>query len=186
MLIRKERIAGDVLLGVWRIEPQEGMTARESERHAVRSLLAELLQSEDYILEHNADGKPLLTFAQSPLQVSISHTKGYAAVLLSPTSVLGIDIERKSPRVKRVAERFLRDDELESLHSNTSVAEYLSFWCCKEALYKMFSEDHLGFHQMKISRLTSGKMMAENLLREISIEMHVEENEDYVMAFSCI
>lgn len=152
MLVSIENIADDVLLGLWKMEDEPSLKAREKEQKAVRELVAAMLQYKTSIGEssrtddtveitHEESGKPVL----DGWHISISHTKGYAAVLLSKNHEVGIDIEYVSERVKRIADRFLRPDE-----QAESVTDLLLHWCAKEAIYKLYSEQDLTFQQMKI------------------------------------
>ena len=102
----------DVRLGVWKIEEdvddfltsqaemhtifQQEIAAYKSqarrlEKLAVYSLLWNMV-NDCPIITHNADGKP---FVQGR-NISISHTKGYAAVMVSPHSEVAVDIEYRS------------------------------------------------------------------------------------------
>ena len=83
---------------------------RKSEWLSVRVLLKELTGSEPDILYHD-NGAPYLP--ESSLHISISHTKGFAAVLLSPNKPVGIDIEYRSERIHRIKSRFLSETEFE-------------------------------------------------------------------------
>lgn len=152
MLVSIENIADDVLLGLWKMEEEPSLKVREKEQKAVRELVAAMLQYKTSIGEssrtdepveitHEESGKPVL----DGWHISISHTKGYAAVLLSKSHEVGIDIEYVSERVKRIADRFLRPDE-----QAESVTDLLLHWCAKEAIYKLYSEQDLTFQQMKI------------------------------------
>lgn len=157
MLVSIENIADDVLLGLWKMEDEPSLKVREKEQKAVRELVAAMLQYKTSIGEssrtddtveigHKESGKPIL----KGWHISISHTKGYAAVLLSKNHEVGIDIEYVSDRVKRIADRFLRLDE-----QAESVTDLLLHWCAKEAVYKLYSEQDLTFQQMKIVDLQS-------------------------------
>ena len=152
MLVSIENIADDVLLGLWKMEEEPSLKVREKERKAVRELVAAMLQYKTSIGEssrtdepveitHEESGKPVL----DGWHISISHTKGYAAVLLSKSHEVGIDIEYVSERVKRIADRFLRPDE-----QAENTIDLLLHWCAKEAIYKLYSELDLKFQQMKI------------------------------------
>jgi 4'-phosphopantetheinyl transferase EntD len=152
MLVSIENIADDVLLGLWKMEDEPSLKVREKEQKAVRELVAAMLQYKTSIGEssrtddtveigHKESGKPIL----KDWHISISHTKGYAAVLLSKNHEVGIDIEYVSDRVKRIADRFLRPDE-----QAENTIDLLLHWCAKEAIYKLYSELDLTFQQMKI------------------------------------
>jgi len=105
-------------------------------RDAVVTLTEELLGYAAKI-EHTVDGAPYLV--GSALNISISHTKGYAAVILSEASMPGIDIEYPSERAWRLSKRFLGSEELEIIRESLSWKETLStlFWCAKETAFKI-------------------------------------------------
>lgn len=75
---------------------------RKLEWLSVRVLLYSMLQ-EDKEIGYSSEGKPHLTDNSS--FISISHTKGYVAVILSSVAPVGIDIEQYGQRVKRVYDR---------------------------------------------------------------------------------
>ncbi len=140
MLNSIEHIADDVLLGLWQIDVDNALSPRKNEQRAVQQLLT-AMTGDDAVITHEESGKPVL----EGWHISISHTKGYAAVLLSKSHEVGIDIEYVSERVKRIADRFLRPDE-----QAENTTDLLLHWCAKEAIYKLYSELDLTFQQMKI------------------------------------
>ena len=112
--------------------------SRKSEWLAVRVLLKELTGSEMSISYRNS-GAPYLP--DSALHISISHTKGFAAVLLSPDKPVGIDIEYCSERIHRIKSRFLSEDEFELLGVNPATDKLLVCWSAKETVYKMMGQN---------------------------------------------
>lgn len=157
-------------------------SSRRMEFLVVRALLKEML---GYVplLQHNEDGKPLLPDGMS---ISISHTRGYVAVILSDTENVAVDIEYYSDRVCRVADKFIRKDE----NVQNLMGEILC-WCSKETLYKLHSSDKLGFHEMRVdfsSQLFSapsyGKFNIENLKRKAVVEMCFMATETYIMTYA--
>ena len=110
---------------------------RKSEWLAVRVLLKELTGCEPDILYHD-NGAPYLQ--ESSSYISISHTKGFAAVLLSPNKPVGIDIEYHSERIYRIKSRFLSETEFELLGENPSTDKLLTCWSAKETVFKMLEQ----------------------------------------------
>ena len=92
---------GKVVIGLLEIE-----RGRQAENDGVHCVLTEMLGYEP-LVEHNEDGKPMI----EGYHISISHTLGYVAVILSRDYEVGVDIEYVSDRVNRISSRFLRDDE---------------------------------------------------------------------------
>ena len=121
---------------------------RRQEYLAVRALLVELSGGVLPEVSYDDNGRPWLPDGR---HVSFSHTDGYAAVLMSETEEVGVDIERRSERVARVARLFLRHDE-----KVLSVEEMLVAWSAKEAVYKLFSAQRLAFHEMRTGPLLGG------------------------------
>ncbi len=154
MLIYKD-INTKYTLGIWEItEPADSLLAllEENEadtlRHnyhsesrlreiaATRILLSQIIEKAAKI-EYLPSGKPYLI--DSPLNISISHTKGYAAVILSPKEHLGIDIEYISDRVKRIQNRFVSDKEY--IDPQNEIRHLLLHWSAKETMYKALSKE---------------------------------------------
>ena len=116
---------------------QHKSETRKAEWLAVRLLLKELMGKETNVLYRN-NGAPYLQ--DSSLHLSISHTKGFAAVLLSPYKPVGIDIEYNSERVHRIKSRFLSEDEFQLLGEHPKTHELLVFWSAKETAFKMMEQ----------------------------------------------
>ena len=123
---------------------------RKLEFLAIRALMYEMLRvngaskgllSHAGDFTHNGQGKPLFR----GYHVSISHTKGYAALILSKKSEVAVDIEYMSDRVERIASKFLRKDERAD-----SLDAKLVHWCAKETVFKLFSEENLLFEDMRV------------------------------------
>ena len=72
-----------VVIGLLEIE-----RGRQAEKDGVYCVLTEMLGYEP-LIEHNEDGKPMI----EGYHISISHTLGYVAVILSRDYELGVDIE---------------------------------------------------------------------------------------------
>ena len=116
---------------------QHKSESRKSEWLAVRLLLKALTGKETGISYHD-NGAPYLP--DSSLHLSISHTKGYAAVLLSADKPVGIDIEYNSERIHRIKSRFLSQDEFKLLGENPKTNELLVCWSAKETAFKMMEQ----------------------------------------------
>ena len=93
-------------------------SSRQLEYLAVRVLLRELMGGEFKILHHES-GKPYLDDSSS--RISISHTKGFVAVIVHPEKEVGIDIEYHSDRVKKVVGRFISSAEMSLIDEKVSV-----------------------------------------------------------------
>ena len=108
--------------------------SRKLERLAVRVLLYKMLGEEKEI-GYRSSGKPYL--ADGSASISISHTKGYVAVLLGgPEKEVGIDVECYGERVRKVAHKFVREDESVSWYKGTETWSLLLHWSAKETMFK--------------------------------------------------
>ena len=107
---------------------------RKAEWLAVRVLL-KVLTGRELTISYRESGAPFL--ADIPLYISISHTKGYATVLLSPQQPVGIDIEYRSERIHRIKSRFLNETDVELQGTKLSTDDLLVCWSAKETAFKM-------------------------------------------------
>ncbi len=85
-------------------------------------------------------GRPYLGVERKPL--SLSHCEGYVAAIHADISV-GIDVERISPRVQRIKNYFMQDEELDLLGEENEAL--ILAWSAKESIYKWLGEKHLGY-----------------------------------------
>lgn len=163
MPLFKKFDCGSAQCGMWRIDESEdqllallshsAVYAHEVQRFAaprrrlewlaVRALLLALTNRLPQIA-YRSDGRPYL--ADASASVSISHTTGYAAVVLGPPgSVVGIDVEHYGDRVRRVAEKFMRTDEFASPYQGTDIWALLLHWSAKETMYKCLDASDVDF-----------------------------------------
>lgn len=150
-------------MGIWKTEesPEELLTMlphqevyREGMRRftaahrrlewlAVRVLLYTLSGEEKEIAYHPS-GKPYL--ADDSASLSISHTKGYVAVVLGlPGREVGVDIEQYGERVRKVAHKFMREDEQPSVFRGTDTWSLLLHWSAKETMFKCLNASEVDF-----------------------------------------
>lgn len=118
--------------------------ARRAEWLAVRLLVKELFGSEAEVAYHPT-GRPYLKGADT--YISISHTRDYAAVAYSTAGPIGLDIERISDRVERIAHRFTSTDEAAYIdtHGQQDRPMYhLINWSAKETLYKLLDDTRMA------------------------------------------
>ena len=89
-------------------------------------------------------GRPYLK--DDERRISISHTRGYAAVALHADSPIGLDIEQRTDKVCRVKDKFLSHEEKLFLPSEKkNVESMLVIWTAKEALFKLVDKERIDF-----------------------------------------
>lgn len=155
-------------LGIWKIEESSGQFLsllerkeeylpelekirtehRRQEWLATRVLLQQMLGRFCRIAYH-PNGAPYLP--ETSFYISISHTKGYAALLLQTQPAAGVDIEYRSGRVLKIRNRFMNPEEEVGLDSQHETEHLLIHWCAKEALFKMIGQEGVDFrHHLHI------------------------------------
>jgi 4'-phosphopantetheinyl transferase len=125
-------------------------------------------------------GKPFLE--NSNCHMSLSHSYPYVAVQISFVNVVGIDIEKPSSRISRVAHRVF------SLQERADADDILQknciYWCAKEALYKIYGKrglsyaDNLAIKPFNLE--ASGELDAAIVMQNstVKVELHyLVENE---------
>ena len=111
---------------------------------AVRALLDAMFEDKVY-LNHHDNGKPYIE--NSAVNISITHTDKYVAIILNDTDEVGIDCESLDRDFSAVEKKALSDEEIEDLDDDADERrEQLAiYWCAKEAVYKMISQYHVDF-----------------------------------------
>jgi len=96
-----------------------------------------------HFLSYDLNGIPRLESGQ---QLSITHTKNLSGIALG-TKPLGIDIEVFRLKIRRIATRFLNDDESFALRDERVIEKLTLIWTAKEALYKALNQKGIIFSE---------------------------------------
>jgi phosphopantetheinyl transferase len=196
-LVYQQNINDTTKLGVWHItEPEEFFLQKvplqqeishpnKRRQHlAGRFLLQQLFPYFPYELIRIADTrKPFLE--NEAYHFSISHCGEYAAVVVSPSYRVGVDIEKISSRVEKIKHKFLSVQEQQLLKEipllpYDSLSEKLltAAWSIKEALFKWQGSQEVDFikHLPIIQFLgDEQKVIAQcNILKHETINLPVE------------
>ena len=177
-------------------EQQFSSEFRRVEWTAVRVLLYTVLDRQVHI-SYNEQGAPLLPDYEG-LHISISHTKGYVAIALSETAVVGIDVEQierldtsnqfndkeKMPRVEKVRSRFMRNDE----YAETIVGMLLH-WSAKETVFKVLGREGVDFQdEMKVQPFDEtqyeGDFQLEDLKEDDTYIIYYKVFDDFVLTYT--
>ena len=130
------------------------------------------------MIGHAASGQPLLR----GYHVGVTHTKGYAALMLSNSCDVACDIEHFSDRVERIKSKFLRKDE-----KADDLDSLLVHWCSKETVYKLFPEDNLQFSQMRVgpfSTMSDWACEVENMKCGEKVRVDFELTMQFVLTYA--
>ena len=169
-LYLKKKLDNEAEIGVWQItETEEELKELSStptdemaeisfirseslrkQRLAVRALLNTMFDEKVY-LSHHDNGKPYLE--NNPVNISISHTEKYVAVILHEEENVGIDIESLDRDFSAVEKKALSEDEIDDLEDEKRNEQLAIYWCAKEAVYKLLSRYNVDFaEQIEIER----------------------------------
>lgn len=101
---------------------------------------------------YDPDGRPRLVGGMVPCYISISHTRGWVA-LLTAERPCGIDIELTSRPTERVARRIATPNELSRAAELFPENPALLVWCAKEAAYKALGTPGTDFlHDIQLQK----------------------------------
>ena len=111
---------------------------------AVRCLLDALFEEKVY-LSHHDNGKPYIE--NNSVNISITHTDKYVAVILNDIEEVGIDCESLDRDFSAVEKKALSEDELDELEDDADERriQLAIYWCAKEAVYKKMSQYKVDF-----------------------------------------
>ena len=139
-------------------------------------------------LESDERGKPVVH--NFPVTISISHSFELSALLMSEKFSVGVDIEKIDPKIERIRNKFLHDEELNSISEDHRLEQLYVYWCAKEAMYKWYGKrqlefkDHLlvnSFHYAS-NGIISGVIKKNEFEKEMLISF--EELGNYMMAYT--
>ena len=182
-LLRVTHIDEHVILGIWEMT-EHPSAFPEWYEEARKRFHAEGRQRE-YVcvraLLREQSGKPVL---QNGWKISISHTKGFCCVIISPDREVAVDIEYTSDRVNRIAHMFIREDE-----QADTIDEKLIHWSAKETMYKLYSSDRLALDEMRLLRFSlqkQGVVLTENMRRNTIVEVNYEITPSFVLTYAVL
>jgi phosphopantetheinyl transferase len=147
--------------------------------------LANSLDIKYFGIKKDEHGKPYL--AGSKWQMSITHTSNYVAAVMHPSEALGVDMEKPSAKLQRIAHKFLSDSE--RAEAENEIEKLCIYWSAKEALYKLygkrkviFIENLFIFPFKKEQNKILGRLKINNIDKEYSI--YVEKIDGYILAIT--
>ncbi len=169
--------------------------SRRLEWLAVRRLLHELGVDARLVMYHPS-GRPYLR-SDCNCHISISHTRGYAAVALHPDTPIGIDIEQKGDKVMRVRNKFASATEeagiIAPAGNSTDVQKaLLTLWSAKETIFKLIDlpgidfAEHLHVHPFDIAE--QGEFTAhESFTKDMyNFRIHYHNFPDFIFTYGFV
>ncbi|HHJ11050.1 MAG TPA: 4'-phosphopantetheinyl transferase superfamily protein [Bacteroidetes bacterium] len=163
--------------------------ARKLEFLSVRALLQIMIDSRARIV-YNRTNKPYLR--DNSYRISISHSGNYTAILLSRTKRVGVDMEKMTHRISRIAHYFINPDEKITPDEKKMRYHLYIHWCAKETLYKICDKNGLNFRKNLIicpfepedEGIIQGYVDNEMINKE-NYTMHYVRMDDYVLVWCC-
>ena len=117
---------------------------------AVRALLDAMFEEKVY-LSHHDNGKPYIE--NNAVNISITHTDKYVAVILDDRNDVGIDCESLDRDFSAVEKKALSEEEIEDLDDERRNEQLAIYWCAKEAIFKRVSAYGVDFaEQIEVER----------------------------------
>lgn len=112
------------------------------QRLAVRALLDAMFDEKVY-LSHHDNGKPYIE--NNAINISITHTDQYVAVILNDEDEVGIDCESLNRDFSAVEKKALSEEEIGDLEDEQKNEQLAIYWCAKEAIFKLTSQYDVDF-----------------------------------------
>ena len=170
-LVYQQNINATTKVAVWHItEPEDFFLAQvplqREIRHwhkrlqhlAGRLLLKELYPEFPVALIRIADTKkPFLE--NEPYHFSISHCGDYAAVIVSKTFRVGVDVELVNDKISILQKKFLSEAEMKILNDQcpmTNVQRLTLCWSIKESVYKWWGRGSVDFKRSIVLKSMTG------------------------------
>jgi len=203
-----KQVDSDTEFALWKIEEQaeelysqlqldeneQAQYARLSlnKRHlhwlGVRVLLRTMLNTNEFIdCRIDGHGKPYLVTI--PYHISLSHSFDYAAVMMSKSRPVGIDIEQVRDKVERIADKFMRPAEMEFIGNDDRINQLYACWCAKEAVYKCYGHKEVSFADNislePFNFVSGGNINARLQKGNVSLDYKVDylQYEDYMIGY---
>ncbi|WP_295767867.1 4'-phosphopantetheinyl transferase superfamily protein [uncultured Mucilaginibacter sp.] len=203
-----KQVDADTEFALWRIEEEAGSLYHQlqlndeekafveqlanGKRHlhwlATRVLLRTMLHTNEYIdCKIDVHGKPYLV--NLPYHISLSHSFDYAAVMISRSRPVGIDIEQVKQKVERIAPKFLTPAERAVIDAQHTINQLYVCWCAKEAIYKCYGQKEVSFLDnialQPFAFAPEGSLKANLSKGDINIDYNVNylQYEDYMIGY---
>lgn len=113
---------------------------------ASRLLIRMIIDSPGFIrLNKLPSGQPVLSDLDH--RVSISHCGYYAAVIISRTSSVGIDIEVQADRILAIQHKFIGEQEYQWAGDLHNRLRSLIIWSAKESIFKWYAAGQVDFRK---------------------------------------
>ena len=132
-----------------------------------------------------------LRVPNTPLHFSISHSGGYVTAVQAAAPT-GIDLQVPSPKLLRIAHKYVAPSVLERIQPTTNYVDYLHYyWGIKEALFKAYGKGRVNFIQhlqiLPFEASTEGRTLAwlQKPHERQQFEVFFKKTTDYYLCAAC-
>ena len=137
-------------------------------------------------MSKNENGKPYLN--KSDAEISLTHSYPYVAAILDPVEDVGIDLEQPTPKLLKIAHKFLNEEERRFTQNNLN--KLCVCWCAKESLYKIYSRKGLIFKEnllihpfeLKATGTISARIITHDFEKSYNLRYKLER--DFVLTYN--
>jgi len=205
-----ESLSGDRMIGYWKLsEPydllleqvnlalEDGSFGKITHETKLREWASTRILSEAMLSKWGVQyegitkddwGKPHLN--QTDIWMSVTHSFPYVVVMMDKFQPVGIDIEAPSPKISRIAHKFLHEKEA---YAKTDKISQTIIWAAKEALYKYHGRKRLSFREQIIidkfknseHGAISGRIIENGIKEEHQLVYKYVYEKDYLLVYTC-
>ncbi|MDM1396281.1 4'-phosphopantetheinyl transferase superfamily protein [Myroides odoratimimus] len=177
-----EELMNGVVLQERSSERLKGMKSEVHQKGfmAVRQLLRYGGYSDDDLC-YDTNGRPSLSDGSF---ISISHSFEYASIIIGKENV-GIDVEMKRDKIKRIANKFCNEEELNTvLNSLDEIDALTEIWCAKEAMFKMCESRSLSFKKDMQVELKKNECFVNNEVFNQEFKYKAVELDNFMLVYA--
>lgn len=160
---------------------------RRAQWLAVRALLPLVSKEEFCSITYDGLGKPILNDHQA---ISISHSGNMVAIQLCASDFCGVDIQKFSEKMSRLASKFINDQEYSFIPQEQCLEYYNLIWTMKEAIFKNFGSDlefkgqiEISSFEMNATGSTTARVVHRNKTYSIGLEW--QRIGEYFLTYLC-
>lgn len=118
--------------------------------------------------------------------ISISHSNFWSAIALNEEHQIGLDLEMKTDKAKRIHSKFLTQEELQNFSIKNDFA-FSAAWSCKEAMYKLAGRKKIIFKEELLldtfdQYSASGKII--NPEETILVDLSIIDHQDIIITIN--
>lgn len=135
-------------------------------------------------IHYSSIGAP---FIPSEGFISISHAQNTVAIVNNPNYAVGIDLEKKDVKARKLHLKFLNEKE-KKIFNLASDREMTLCWSAKECMYKLAGRKKIDFKKDLHLKKESDSILIgtiQNPSEQIQVKIRIFEFEDFILTMNC-